>query len=778
MTAIKPVLFPKIWNRLDQYIFSEIHPPFLMAMLIYNGIFFIKTFTNIASMAGEIQLPISLFFFLFFANVPEVLYITLPISFLFASQAAFSRMSSDSEIIAPLSTGVSFWRLSRPVLAYGLFLALFAMIIANWLEPNMARLADLKYQNYLRSNAIPNLTPGVITTLGKKDILYVDRMADQTLLDLIYISNDNERESVTFAKQAEFIFDDSDGWSLELKDANIKIFSNDTDRAVETASYHRLKRDFPNSKVQRQSLFEKPESTMDSWQLYKAKESGLRYRSELYSRIWLALTCLVFAFYAAPLSAKHSRLGGSSSFGISLFLIASYMLMFQLGEDMVEAMHPALALGLTPLLFLGFGLFLQLGKHLGWGAVFHKAKDRWSTWLRSFKKKILSLKLIPLFRKSDMKKSKRVAYTSHFPTKIDRYVTRFFIKTYALVQTSVLALILLIEYSQLSSSIKKNQIDTEVVLKCMAFRIPDLVDTTIFFCLLITVLVVFALMSKSQEITAIRAGGGSLQRVCLPLILLGMFASLSSYYIENLVLPWSNRNYFSLKNMIKHREPTLFTRDVWIKTGKDELLNFKFFDKPTRTLHDAVTYVIDTKSQGLTNRKTYQSLKQDPNKGWVNQSDTHEWDFSIKQGNDENMQKIFIPKGQIVPVGLKLSDLDQKKRRPSEFSIEQLKDYVAYLRARGYNSNQFYTALLAKMAQPALPLIMMLLAMPMGFQFGRRGSFYGLGLGILVGLSFWVCFELSKKLGASGALPPSIAAWGVICVFSVAAIYRFAKMGQ
>ena len=784
MKAIKPAMFPRLWNRLDKYVFSEVHPPFLMAMLIYNGIFFIQTFTKIAGMASEIHLPFSLFLFLFLSHVPEILYITLPISFLFASQAAFSRMSSDSEIIAPLSTGISFWRMNRPILAYGLFLTFFSLILANWLEPNMAQLSDKKYQDFVRSHAIPNLTPGVITTLGKKDVLYVDRKVDQTLLDLIYISHGEDEEKVTFAEEAEFVNEGLSGWTLELKNASIKSFSNNAERSVETINYERLKRDFPNSKVKRTTLFEKPESKMDSLSLFKMMKSNddktSRYEVEFFRRIWLSVTCLIFALYAAPLAAKHSRLGSGSSFGVSLFLITLFMFMFQAGEGLASAgtLFPSIAMSLTPLLFLGLGLFLQIGKHRGWSHVTQKWKDHWKTFLFRLKKMFLRFKLKSFFKKIEFKKSKRAAYTARFPTKIDRYITRFFLKTYFLVQLSVITLISLIEYTQISSFVKKNHIDTPMVLKYLAFRIPEVFDMTVFFCLLITVLVVFALMSKNQEITAIRAGGGSLQRLCLPLILIGIFASINSFYMENLVVPWSNRNSFNLRNLIKNKEPSLFTKDVWIKTGKDELLNFKFFDRNTRTLHDSVTYTIDPGALGLKARAKYSQIQFTYKDGWINQVDAPEWLFLVNESGEESMSRQTIQKGDFVPVGLDLSDLEQKKRRPSEFSIPQLREYFHYLQARGYNANQFYTELLAKMAQPFLPFIMMLLAMPMGFQFGRRGSFYSLGLGIMTGLVFWVCFELFKNLGASGTIPPNFAAWSVISVFSIVAIYRFVRMGQ
>jgi len=783
MRRIKPAAFPGIWNRLDRYIFGEVHPPFLMAMLIYNGIFFINTFTKITSLAGDIQLPFHLFLFLFLSYIPEILYLTLPISFLFASQAAFARMSADSEIIAPLSTGVSFWRMNRPIIAYGLLLTVFSFILTNWLAPNMAKLADHKYRTFIKSHAIPSLTPGVITTMGKSDILYVDQVIDHTLMDLIFISHNGEEEQITTAKDAEFINKGDEGWSLILNQGNIKSFSKNASRAVQTTQYRHLERDFPRKKFGKNSLFAGEGQQLSSLDLYRQTWSKGDFLSEraidLAKRVWLPFSCLIFSFFAAPLSAKHSRLGSGNSFGISLILIVSYLLFFKTGSEMAysHTLYPLLAISATPLLYLLIGFILQIGKHRGWGRKTQKLKDAWLNILDGIKKQIFRIPRKFTNRKAQLKKGRRAAYTLRFPTKIDLYVTKFFFKTWLLIQLSVTMLILLVEYTQISPFAKKNHIDSGTVFQYLGFKIPELTDTTIFFCLLISVLVVFAIMSKHQEITAIRAGGGSLQRVCLPLIIFGLLASVNSFYMEDVLMPWSNRNAFRLRHFIKHKEATLFTHDVWMKTGPDHLLNFKYFERDSLTLYNTIAYSLSPETHTLNKRTQYPEIKYSYQHGWINRKNADSWIFQ-KTNEDEDMRKTVVPRGEPVELGVDLKDLEQKKRDPREFSISQLKEYYQYLHDMGFQSQQYYTEMLAKMAQPFLPFIMMLLAMPMGFQFGRKGSVYSMGIGILTGLSFWALFELFKGMGASGILPPPLAAWGVISVFSVVAIWRFLRMGD
>ena len=61
----------RLWNRFDSYLFSEVHMPFLMAMLVYNGIFFIRIFSEIAQLGGDVELTSWLYGLLLSAIFPK-----------------------------------------------------------------------------------------------------------------------------------------------------------------------------------------------------------------------------------------------------------------------------------------------------------------------------------------------------------------------------------------------------------------------------------------------------------------------------------------------------------------------------------------------------------------------------------------------------------------------------------------------------------------------------------------------------------------------------------
>ena len=65
---------------------------------------------------------------------------------------------------------------------------------------------------------------------------------------------------------------------------------------------------------------------------------------------------------------------------------------------------------------------------------------------------------------------------------------------------------------------------------------------------LVSTLVTFGIMSKNNEITAIKSGGVSLFRVAMPIVFIAVVISVLSYLMLDFVLPYSNQRVEQLKN--------------------------------------------------------------------------------------------------------------------------------------------------------------------------------------------------------------------------------------
>src|SRR5690349_17771651 len=102
--------------RLDRYILSEIFGPLALGFLVYTFILLLRFLFNSAEMIIRRGLPTSTVGELLLLTLPNIVVLTLPMSLLFGILIAVGRLSSDSELVAMRSSGLSLLTLYRPIL--------------------------------------------------------------------------------------------------------------------------------------------------------------------------------------------------------------------------------------------------------------------------------------------------------------------------------------------------------------------------------------------------------------------------------------------------------------------------------------------------------------------------------------------------------------------------------------------------------------------------------------------------------------------------------------
>src|SRR5947207_546256 len=94
-------------------------------------------------------------------------------------------------------------------------------------------------------------------------------------------------------------------------------------------------------------------------------------------------------------------------------------------------------------------------------------------------------------------------------------------------------------------------------------------------------------------------------------------------------------------------------------------------------------------------------------------------------------------------------------------------------RKSGYAAEELSVKLYQKTSWPFISLVMTLIALPFAFRIGKRGALYGVGLALILGITYWMVFAIFTKFGEVGNLPPLLSAWSANILFSIAAVYMF-----
>ena len=164
---------------IDRYIANEFWQPLLFGIGIVTGVWFgadqLRTIFNLIMRAG---VPINMAFTILGLHLPEIIVMTIPIGVLLGTLLVFNRLSSDSEIIAMRTSGVSFYRIMVAPLIFGLMTSIASFAVNEFVVPVANRTSKKLEFLALYKSELPS---------GQANFTYMERGKDLTLNRVFYI---------------------------------------------------------------------------------------------------------------------------------------------------------------------------------------------------------------------------------------------------------------------------------------------------------------------------------------------------------------------------------------------------------------------------------------------------------------------------------------------------------------------------------------------------------------------------------------------------------------
>ena len=203
---------------LKAYILKEIFVMFLFSLVIFTFALVTGNIVKLAHLVINKGVDITMVGKLFLLLIPFLLSYTIPMSALSANLLAFGRLSSDNEITAMRANGVSLYKLTFPLLAAGIVLSLFSVILNNNILPE-AHFASRKIvKNIGIKNPSAYLEPGTFIKNFKDYIIFIHEVNDNQLKGIrIYQLQEGRSARTIIAKKGEFIaLQNQNGVKLKL----------------------------------------------------------------------------------------------------------------------------------------------------------------------------------------------------------------------------------------------------------------------------------------------------------------------------------------------------------------------------------------------------------------------------------------------------------------------------------------------------------------------------------------------------------------------------------
>jgi lipopolysaccharide export system permease protein len=368
---------PLLVHTINRYILREISIPFGLGLAVFTLILLIARILKLVEMVVNRGVPFLEVLKLFSCILPAFLEVTVPMALLLGVLVAFGRLSSDSEIIALKTSGVSLYQLTRPVAFFAVLIYFVALGLSMYARPwGNTLLRDGLYE-IAKTRASAGIKEKVFTDDFSGLVIYVDHIeppGNALRGILISDSRDPSQRNTVFAKVGVLVPNEPQHvLTLRLLGGSIHAFY------PKDHSYHRT--DFSiydisldlNTALAQLRPREKDPSEMTVGELraaiaakHAAGQPAFSEAVELQRKFSIPFACLAFAAIGVPLGIRPSRSVHSRGFTLSLLLIFVYYLLLTLGESLGErGILPAvIALWLPNLLLtvLALTLFVRAAR--------------------------------------------------------------------------------------------------------------------------------------------------------------------------------------------------------------------------------------------------------------------------------------------------------------------------------------------------------------------------------------------------------------------------------
>src|ERR1700733_6477368 len=549
-------------------IFREVTKNAIFGAALFTFVLFLQRIGKLFEILVRSSAPPSTVAHLFALAIPFTLSFTLPLGILSGVLIALTRMSTDGEIIAMRACGVP----SRKVIAPALLGATIGMLItasaALWLTPyatwktfkvlNLLVAAELtsEVQPQVFDEGFPNrilyvsdLNPGAVARWRNVFIADTTPLEEQKKTD----HDRGDGPTVTVAARAIAVPDvPHNQIQLSLQDAATY------DVGKNVADYHRyllptgtqnLEATKPNE------VHAKGYTEIDTLPLYRLayhdktldRDNVIQARIELHQRLALPPACFLLALIGIPLGISSRKGGKSGAFVITVALTFVYWIGLIAGQRLGQAqkLPVGIAMWIPNAIFAVVGVFLLtrmerpgdrdlIATMIGWFS------GGWNLLRRKLPAAAVQVRA-----------RGRGWRFFLFPQVVDSYVLQSFLFWFALLLIGFVLMTQVYEFFDLLSDIVKNQIAMTRVFTYLFFLTPQLIFDSAPMSVLVAVLITFGILTKHNEITAMKASGVSLYRLAVPVLAAALLMSGGLFGFAHYCVADANRRQDAIRKEIK-----------------------------------------------------------------------------------------------------------------------------------------------------------------------------------------------------------------------------------
>ena len=331
---------------LDRWLLGELIGPLLFAIAMFTVLAItVGALFELVRLISEKNLPVLIATQVLLERLPSFLVLSFPMATLFATLLAYGRLSSNSELTALRSVGVTSTRMIIPALVLAFLMTNLTFLFNDVLVPRSNRSAEVTLSNALGTAIASEKGDDIIysrfgrleqadgsTKKGLQQLFYAGKFRDGTMINVTLL--DFSRAGFTQMLQAETAVWNENEAKWEFLNGQILTLtpsgsttSADFDRYLYPLSaapirIAQLPKDARNMTVS--EALQAEQLLQNSGDLKGARKLQVRIQE----KFTFPMACLVFGLIGASLGAKpNNRTNRGQGFALSIVMILTYYLL-------------------------------------------------------------------------------------------------------------------------------------------------------------------------------------------------------------------------------------------------------------------------------------------------------------------------------------------------------------------------------------------------------------------------------------------------------------------
>jgi lipopolysaccharide export system permease protein len=316
-----------------------------------------------------------------------------------------------------------------------------------------------------------------------------------------------------------------------------------------------------------------------------------------------------------------------------------------------------------------------------------------------------------------------------------------------------------------------------LLTKYLTYLIPFIYIQIAPTAAMVAILATYVIKSRQNEVVTWLATGQSVFRLLFPCFLLMLILGFANFVIQEVVTPFTNRQQDELRLTIRNRGKTgNRNRKIWIASD-DKIVSYDRVSAASDNEHPPKDCQLRCSVKNL---RIYQFAADKRKLQAVYLVSDAVWDegrLTVNLGTAYELGSEGFTERSLNTSILELEHraLTGADLRPSQMSASETRTRLTGT----LSESEFRTlavALEKKYTTLVLPFVVAVFTAPFALGLRRKGRVSTIGYAVGLWFIFMAVSSTMEQLGLNGTLPPAIAVWSPLVLFTMIGVYMIAKV--